>query len=202
MHMNVKKHCYCTEKLYNTPMRMTTENILDNLECLGSLLPASDPVEILLLGGAAGMLTGQFAAARTTTDCDVINAVPIESQQAILTAAAEIAIQRELPKTWLNFQVMQLDILPDGWHTRKVHIATFGPLSICALSRRDLLATKFYAGHVRDREDILAMAPGSEELAFVRTYLNMLRVPARRADLDSVQRALLYLDAMEDSTNE
>jgi hypothetical protein len=159
-------------------------------------------VEILLIGGAAGMLTGQFAAARTTTDCDVINAVPKESQQTVLSAAAQIATQRQLPETWLNFQAMQLDILPDGWHTRKVHIATFGPLSIFALSRKDLLATKFYAGHVRDREDIQAIAPTGEELVFVRAYLNMLRVPARHADLDNVQRALLYLDAMEGSPNE
>lgn len=180
-------------------MRMTTCNILDNLECLGKHLPASHPVEILLIGGAAGMLTGQFIATRTTTDCDVIHTVPKESKQAVLAAAAQTATQRELPKTWLNFQAMQLDILPDGWRTRKVHIVTFGPLSICALSRRDLLATKFYAGHVRDREDIQAMAPTGEELAFVRAYLNMLRVPSRHADLDNVQRASLYLDAMEDS---
>jgi hypothetical protein len=181
-------------------MRMTTCNILDNLASLGEHLPASNPVEILLIGGAAGMLTGQFTAARTTTDCDVINTVPIESQQAILDAAAQTAAQLELPKAWLNFQAMQLDILPDGWHTRKVHIATFGPLSIYALSRKDLLATKFYASHVRDREDIQDMAPAGEELAFVRTYLNMLRVPSRHADLDNVQRALLYLDAWEDSS--
>ncbi|MDP6544403.1 MAG: hypothetical protein QGH60_10455 [Phycisphaerae bacterium] len=177
---------------------MTNSEILDNLECLGGHLPASNPVEILLIGGAAGMLTGEFTAARTTTDCDVINAVPKESQQAILVAAAQTATQRELPETWLNFQAMQLDVLPDGWNARKVHIATFGPLSVCALSRRDLLATKFYAGHVRDREDIQAMTPTGEELAFVRTYLNMLRVPSRCADLDNVQRALLYLDAWED----
>ncbi|MCP4374631.1 MAG: hypothetical protein GY794_00405 [bacterium] len=183
-------------------MRMTTCNILDNLKCLGEYLPASPPVEILLIGGAAGMLTGQFTATRTTTDCDVIDAVPKESQQDILSAAAQIATQRELPKTWLNFQAMQLDILPDGWHTRKVHIATFGPLSIFALSRKDLMATKFYAGHVRDREDIQAMVPTGEELAFVRTYLNMLRVPSRQADLDNIQRALLYLAVMEDSPNE
>ena len=62
-----------------------------------------------------------------------------------------------------------------------------------------LLATKFYAGHARDREDIQAMAPTGEEVASVRKYLNMLRVPSRKADLDNLQRAFLYLDAMEGS---
>ena len=33
----------------------------------------------------------------------------------------------------------------------------------------------------------------------MRTYLKMLSVPSRHADLDNLKRALLYLDAMEDS---
>ena len=183
-------------------MHMTPDIILGHLERLAELLEVDQPVEILLIGGAAGMLTGQFESTRTTADCDVINYVPAESQQAVIHAAKQVAAERNLPECWLNSQAMQLDILPNGWQARKEHIATFGELSIYALSRKDLLATKFYAGYVRDREDIQVMKPTPDELAFVRKYLNMLRVPSRNANLDGVQRALIYLDAIEEAGDE
>jgi hypothetical protein len=181
---------------------MTPDIILGHLKRLAELLAVDQPVEILLIGGAAGMLTGQFESTRTTADCDVINYVPAESQQAVMHAAKQVATERHLPQSWLNSQAMHLDILPDGWRGRKAHVATFGKLSVYALSRKDLLATKFYAGYVRDREDIQVMKPTPDEQAFVRNYLQMLRVPARNANPDGVQRALIYLDAMEDTGDE
>jgi len=177
-------------------MHITKPVILQYLEEVAELLKHETSVEIVLLGGAAGMLTGLFEPARTTTDCDVINYIPADSQQAVLEAARKIAQKYDLPLNWLNSKAMELDILPDGWQSRKVHIATFGQLSIWSLSRKDLLATKFYAGHPRDREDIQAMRPTRDELDFVKIYLNMLRVPSRNANLDQIQRGLLYINAM------
>jgi hypothetical protein len=176
-------------------MSMDRTDILQHLCRLGELLDLPEPVEILLVGGAAGVLTRQLVPERTTTDCDVIRYKPDEAESPILETARQVANEFGLPVNWMNSQAMSLNILPDGWHTRKVLVGEFGLLAVFALSRRDLLATKFYAGHPRDLDDITAMAPAQEELEFVRTYLNMLRVPSREANLDQVTHALRLLDA-------
>jgi hypothetical protein len=119
-----------------------------------------------------------------------------------LQAAKTVADECDLPTDWLNSQVSALNILPDGWHTRRVFVGQFGPLAVCACSRQDLLATKFHAGRPRDLGDIQAMAPTREELSFVRTYLTMLRVPSRQANLDQVARALKLLDAFEEDADD
>lgn len=176
-------------------MHMDRRNILQHLQRVGDLLDLAEPGEILLIGGAAGVLTQQLAPERTTTDCDVIHYQPERAEMAVVEAARQVADESRLPPNWLNSQAMSLNILPDGWHIRKVLVGTFGHLKVFALSRRDLLATKFYAGHPRDLDDITAMSPTAVELDFVRNYLDMLRVPSRQANLDQVASAQRLLDA-------
>jgi hypothetical protein len=183
-------------------MQMESSDILLQLEELGMRLGDAGPVEMVLIGGAAGMLTGQLSKTRVTTDCDVIRWVPDQSQHAVLSVAKEMAREKGLPEDWINAQAMVLDILPDGWHVRKVHIDTFGSLCVSCISRQDLLATKFYAGHPRDVEDISSMSPSADELAFVRTYLNMLRVPSRQANLDQVSSGMQLLAAFKELGDE
>jgi hypothetical protein len=172
---------------------MESSDIRVHLTELGIRLGDTSPVEIVLIGGAAGILTGQLDETRVTTDCDVIRWFPARAQQTVLSVARKMAREKGLPENWINAQAMALDILPDGWHVRKVHIDTFGPLRVSCISRQDLLATKFYAGHPRDVEDITSMSPSADELAFVRTYLNMLRVPSRQANLDQVSSGMQLL---------
>ncbi len=181
---------------------MTGSDIMSHLARLGEVFKFPGKVELLLVGGAAGILTKQLESSRTTGDCDVIRYLPSQAQQAVREAARKVAAERSLPDNWLNSKAMQLDILPDGWNTRKVLVGTFGRLTIFALSRRDLLATKFYAGHPRDVEDITAMNPSKKELSFVRTYLNMLAVPSRQANLDQITASLKLLDAFEGGSND
>ena len=169
------------------------------LNALGKHLPPDIEVDILLIGGAAGVLTEQLPLSRTTTDCDVMYYRPEDAGNTILAAVQQVATQEKLPPNWLNFEAMQLDILPHGWHTRQIHVADFGPLHIFAVSRRDLLAMKCYANHAQDREDVQAMRPTPEELGFVRTYLNMLRVPSRHANLDQVEWGITYVNALEEA---
>jgi hypothetical protein len=176
-------------------MAMTGNDIKSHLARLAEVLSFPDAVEILLIGGAAGVLTGQLAASRTTVDCDVIEYLPKLAQQAVLDAAVTVASERGLPDDWLNSRAMQLNILPDGWRTRKVLVYCYGQLKVFALSRKDLIATKFYAGHPRDLEDIAAMSPTADELSFARIYLGMLRVPSRQAHLDQVETATHLLEA-------
>ena len=52
------------------------------------------------------------------------------------------------------------------------------------------------------RHNILGMLNALEELAFVRAYLNMLRVPSRQANLDQVQWSLTYVNALEEALDD
>ena len=177
---------------------MTGTDIESHLARLGEVFSFPEEVEILLIGGAAGILTKELMPSRTTGDCDVIHYLPEHAEQAVLEASHMVASERGLPAGWFNSKAMQLDILPDGWHTRKVLVGSFGQLRVFALSRRDLLATKFYAGHPRDIEDITVMKPTKKELSVVRTYLMMLKVPSRQANLDQINRSLKLLSAFEE----
>ncbi len=178
-------------------MKMPRNLILEALAHLGRRLEWARPIEILLIGGAAGMITGQLAAERTTVDCDVIDYAPAEAMPAVEHAAARVARDMGLPEHWLSPQARPLDILPDGWRSRRQHVGSFGQLHVYAIGRLDLLATKCYANRPQDREDIFAMQPTAGELGFVRTYLTMLRVPSRRANLDQVEAALRLVDALQ-----
>ena len=91
---------------------------------------------------------------------------------------------------------MQLDVLPSGWRSRRVDIGSSNRLHVWCVGRLDLLAMKVYAGRMQDRDDVLSMHPTPEELAFIRRYLDQLKVPSRRANLDQVQSALRFVDAL------
>jgi hypothetical protein len=51
---------------------MNTTAVERALKKLGERFSYHTEVELLLVGGAAGMLTGLLPPARTTTDCDVM----------------------------------------------------------------------------------------------------------------------------------
>lgn len=148
------------------------------------------------------MVTGLLPSQRVTQDCDVIQVQPEEALDALLNAARTVALDKGLPEEWFNAQAMQLNVLPDGWHSRRIFVGRYGQLSIYAVSRLDLLAMKFYANRPQDREDILYMKPTPDEIVFIRKYLNMLRVPSRQADLDQVVSAFKLVDAIEEIVNE
>lgn len=183
-------------------MELHSQKILDILEETARHLQWEVPVEILLIGGASGMLTNQLSPQRVTLDCDVMNYAPREAQKAVLEAAGQVADQQGLPKNWFNSKAMQMNILPDGWQSRKVLIAEYKNLIVYAAGRLDLLAMKFYANRPQDREDIIHMKPTPDEIDTIRKYLNMLRLPSRQADLDQVVSALKLVDAIEDTFNE
>ncbi len=171
--------------------------LVELLTNVGSRL--NDEVEVTLVGGSAGMLTAELPATRTTVDCDVIRSEPETGFASLRQAAIEVAKQRGLAEDWLNNRVEQLDVLPSGWRRRRVATGTFGRLRVWCIGRTDLLAMKVYAGRLQDRTDVLDMKPSVEEVEFVRCYLDQLRVPSRNADLDQVQSALRFLDAVAGS---
>ncbi|MCE5326378.1 MAG: hypothetical protein LLG01_08160 [Planctomycetaceae bacterium] len=177
----------------------TTTSVLKALKMVGESLDWPGQVEILLVGGVAGMATGLLQPERTTGDCDVADLAPSAAATALEKAAAQTAERMKLPPTWLNDKAGQLNVLPDGWRSRREHIATYGKLKIYAASRLDLLAMKVFAHRATDRHDIAEMRITPEEVAFVRKYLTILKVPSRKADLDQVAGAEKYLRALEET---
>ena len=73
----------------------------------------------------------------------------------------------------------------------------FDKLIVYAAGRWDLLAMKLYANRPQDRADIGSMSVGPDDIDFLRRYLNMLKVPSRKANLDQVVAAEKLLDALE-----
>ena len=183
-------------------MELGSEEILAALEETALGIEWDGDVEILLVGGAAAMLTGQLRSERVTQDCDVMHFSPEQAQQALFDAANNVARSKGLPDGWLSAKVMQLNILPDGWVSRREFIRKYGQVSIYAAGRVDLLCMKFYANRAQDRADIDDMKPTSDEINFVRRYLNMLRVPSRGANLDQVVIAFALVDAIEELLGE
>jgi len=171
--------------------------ILKALRRVGETALLNQVVEMTLIGGAAGMLSSEFTSERVTQDCDIISLIPIDAMKEINDAAVKVAQEFDLNDHWLNAKAMQLNVLPDGWESRRIPINTFGNLEIFSLGRIDLMCTKFYAGSTRDREDIETMNPTKEELEFVKNYLYFMKVPSREANPDQIEKALYYIDSFE-----
>lgn len=178
-------------------LNFTGDDSLIALRKVGDLLVWPGQVEILLVGGVAGMITGVFSPERTTCDCDIADFSPASASIAVEQASAKVAAIMKLPARWLNDQAGQLNILPDGWRSRRKHVATYGKLAVYAAGRVDLLAMKIFAHRPLDRDDIDRMKITGREIDFVRKYLKMLKVPSRRADLDQVAAAEKYLSLLE-----
>lgn len=171
---------------------MNISTVEQALRRLGEALVYHRDIEILLVGGAGGMLTGVLAPSRVTIDCDVMVSVPVEAMPAVEAAAGEIAQEMGLSPKWLNSDVqLRADALPDGWSQRKILVGAFGRLRVYAASRPDLIAMKVLAGRDQDIEDIQAMRIRRDEVPFVRDYLNALKDKGTRTDQIEEARALL-----------
>jgi hypothetical protein len=166
------------------------------LSRLGERFSYHTEVELLLVGGAAGMLTGLLPPLRTTIDCDVMASVPEDAMGAVEHAAARIAAELGLAETWLNSDVqLRRDALPDGWEIRRILIGNWGQLRVFAVSRIDLIAMKVLAGRAQDIEDLRSMKPRADDVEFVRRYLDSL--PAKGTRLHEIAEARELLASLE-----
>ena len=182
------------------PDNYDKQTITQALRLAGSKLDWPDPVEIIIAGGAAGILLGIWAPDRFTEDCDIVEiSPPVQPRRAVMQAAREAADEIGLNADWLNDHFMAfgtLDTLPDGWRQRWVTVGTFGKLKVTSLGRQDLLAMKLYAGRSQDIQDIYAQIDSltSEDLAFMKTYLHSLKQPWRKhIKTDQLERAFVVL---------
>jgi hypothetical protein len=164
---------------------MERSELIQALERLGTL--CAPGTEIVLGGGAALILAGYID--RGTEDGDVIHSTPrLADLEDVLAIVAE---EHDLPGAWLNDGVKAwADVLPPDFLGRLEEVGVFTNLRVRRLGRRDLLVMKFFALRAQDLEDISAMAPVEEEIAFVRGQLGRIA----RTRPDRALRMQLYLD--------
>lgn len=157
-----------------TPRKMSRDTLWNALSALGRRAPG--PVSIVLGGSAALILTDDLP--RPTDDGDVVTSVPeVGDLQSLIR---EIAGSEGLPAGWLNGSIQSYTyVLPADYMSRLIAIPPFGRLQVRLLSRRDVILMKVYGMRPRDIEDLDAIHPNADELAFVRTQLP--RIGAKEA---------------------
>src|SRR4051812_2595701 len=153
--------------------KLRNSTIRKAFKALGARLEQGREVEILLVGGAAGVLTGCLPAAWTTADVDLIDVHAAKDRDALLDAAVVVGRQLSLPNDWLNdWSGLYGWTLPDGWQDRRCHIGRFGEVVVYAASRLDLIAMKFMAHRPGDLEHLEQMGVRVDDVNFVRGYLD------------------------------
>lgn len=161
-------------------------SVLDRaLARLGGLV--TTPVRLVLAGGSALLYTPW--ATRGTNDGDVIVSTPKLStiQREIEVVAAELL----LPDSWLNDAARAwADLLPADYDTRTEPVSRHGLLRVERLGRLDLILLKLAGTRPKDQDDLLALAPTSIEIAFVRAQLERIN----RINPKAALRIELYLD--------
>jgi hypothetical protein len=184
--------------------RYNKQAMVTALRLTGEKLDWPEKVEIVIAGGAAGMMLGIWTPERVTEDCDIVDiSPPTQPRRAILQAAREAADEVGLAPEWLNDDFMtfgSLDTLPDGWRQRCVRVGTFGKLDVTSLGRQDLLAMKLYAGRAQDIQDIYALIESltGKDLAFMRGYLESLSQSWRKhIKPKQLSQALVVLKGFE-----
>lgn len=173
-----------------------TKNVaLQALELLGNQLRGRiASVRIMLVGGAAGLLTDVLA--HKTIDCDAMRVDPEDQWDIISGAVAEVGEKMGLSKTWLNQECKVFaSAMPLGWIDRCIHIGTFGPLQIYAADRVDLVVSKIFGAAKRsqDREDVMELRPTSKELQAARETIERLELERP----DDYSKCLKLIEALE-----
>ncbi|MEM8738057.1 MAG: DUF6036 family nucleotidyltransferase [Planctomycetota bacterium] len=176
---------------------MNSTTVQQALELLGEHFRWPEPVEITLVGGAAGMLIGTLPPERTTSDCDVVRHLPEDAGFGLITAAATVAEIMGLDERWLNSDVTNVvPTMPDGWRDRRHRLGYFGEhLIVFAADRVDLIALKFLAGRDQDLDDLEALAVTGEDTETARHYLEQLA--ATDYDAEKLTAARELIDAWE-----
>ncbi len=183
------------------PDPMDTTLVARSLRSVAAAFDFHMDVEILLVGGAAGMLTGVLSASRTTIDCDVMISAPPGAVARLEEVARTVADDMGLSKTWLNDDATLVRWkLPEGWMTRRVLVLEEGKLRVFAASRTDLIALKALAGRDQDLEDLRTLGVTKDDAAFVRAHLDgYAGTPAGNKYRRTIDDARVIIDAMEAS---
>jgi hypothetical protein len=162
---------------------------------------AGNDFELLVVGGAAGILGGNLAPGRTTLDCDIMVVAPSDDRAWKRLRDGAMAVARELglSSNWLNDGARAWrDTLPADWRDRRILALDLPSLRIFIPSRADFIVMKIMAGRDQDIEDLRHVAPTRDELAFARSILE--RWPHDHWPQSRINVALETLGAIEAET--
>jgi len=130
---------------------LSKEEILKNLELVNEELRLIDKHgEILIAGGASMCLA--FSARLATKDIDAI----YEPKSVINEIAARIALQKDMPESWLNDSVK--GFMNEKAYEKKMSLKTFSNLKVYSVMPEYLLAMKLMSSRMdseTDKKDII-----------------------------------------------
>ncbi len=165
------------------------------LHSLAAALPPSPQGDLILIGGAAGMLTGQLPSTRLTSDLDVIEITPPELLDLCCHLAPHISDPIGISESWFDATSTTLrHTLLDGWRDRTEDIGRFGCLHVKAVGRLDLIALKLLAGRERDLADVAALRVTTRECSVLAEMLPQLL--RRGVSPDSITSAISLARAL------
>lgn len=145
------------------------------LQALAAALPSSPQGDLILIGGAAGMLSGQLPSNRVTSDLDVIDVTPPELLDLCCHHAPQVSDPIGINASWFDASSTTLrHTLLDGWRDRTNSIGRFGCLHVKSVGRLDLIALKLLAGRERDLADVAALRVTTRECSALAELLPQL----------------------------
>lgn len=133
--------------------------------------------ELIIFGSSALMVQGICRHDRITMDIDLIAPkMDIHLQLIVAKVAEDYGINMQ----WLNSagHIFSQD-MPKQWKKRAKLIFKGNFVTVKALDRKDLIATKFYSYCVRnlntDKDDLIDLHPSKSELQYVKKWLLSLK---------------------------
>lgn len=179
---------------------MDEPTIITALRRTGELLEqqGAPPTRIVVIGGAAAILSHFLGPSRVTIDCDVIAVDPDSNWDGVVAAASDVGSEMGIGADWLNRKATVFGwTLPLGWRQRITTYHSYGRLVVQIIGRFDLLALKLIGAGKRrqDREDLRGMAPTAVEFDALREHLD--RLEAEDLDRQSYDRYRAILDRLE-----
>ena len=131
----------------------------------------------IIFGSSALMLQGLCPENRITMDIDLIEP---KMDTTIQNISAEIGEQLGMDIQWLNSAgSIFAHHFPALWKSRTQQIFKGTALTVKTLSRKDLIAVKFYAYCERnlriDKDDLILLKPSQKELSFAKDWLVSLK---------------------------
>ena len=151
-----------------------TRNIHDlfarTYECLEK---KSEKYDLIIFGSGALLMQGICRHDRITMDIDLVEPKMNITLQLI---ASEIAEEYGMDMKWLNSagHIFSRNF-PNNWKNRTKLIFEGKYLTVKVLSRKDLIATKFYSYCMRnlktDKDDLIDLKPSKDELNFSKQWV-------------------------------
>ena len=181
----------------NSFKSLGTDAIHQALAALGAVLGPGNAIELLIVGGAAGLLTHLLPGSVTTSDVDAVHFRPPNEIETVLQAAQIVADKQGISRAWLNTDAgLYFNVIPPDWESRRADISLFGRLHVYAIGRLDLICMKFFAHRGIDLEHLARMKVEPEELLFAAHHLRAL-VEILPDDRNKIEMAIHIVESWD-----